>query len=774
MKHNKVLFNVKRSALISSNHLIIWVLVAACLSNCKNDGRQMFGTSTNSIEETPKQHLTDLKIDSLLVFPLLGKRFYYFNQGFVFSPFEKNKVWCTPENGEAFELDLGSGKTSLFSDKFNHPFFKNPMRSSGIYPDAMDSNVCWFLNFHRGIFRFDRSSNKGQFFNISNGEAVVTASFSKNYVWIGTTKGLWFYTRNSEKFRAVEYSPEVWVRGIRVISEDKIYINESFQYDPTSNCWETLPEESKRPDPGSTELHTILGLPNVGDPYISASSPTEFWSCNNFYWFSNLKNQPLVNSYQPPFSGHVQSLLADSDHLYVLYPDTFLLVNKAYLSTNRAGDPHLFSKLDRLKALDDSLKLYESDPWPERKAKMAYLNALFPNETDPYIKEHLSQVSQFFKLPLQADSLLILLNTPNMDKELRDRAFDQLLKDYVRNGHLRKALDLYLNVENKQPDIGSVERYKSSIATLKTSLHQLDSIDQMEQNEYEREWAKGKAMEWFCTKQGFFQSEVCYNYWLADSIYKRMLRLYPTSPLADNAELRRIDFTICHEGEDGSNHPEEIVVWKRFLKKYPETELKAEVLCNMAWALGREKKDLYQGLRWVSEAEKLRPDLFLKDKKNNLSWIKESFQKDLDWLELDFKVRVKNTHFHTGDPVILEFSVQNMGMEPKRLNGYQDKRYPNFSLEIAPLENDPSCIRPVTYLESKTSAFGDETTVGSWQIAPGNTYKEAWDITKTAHKFNNPVLGSFVFDRPGTYKLKAHWRIWLEPKETEWINLVVD
>jgi len=51
----------------------------------------------------------------------------------------------------------------------------------------------------------------------------------------------------------------------------------------------------------------------------------------------------------------------------------------------------------------------------------------------------------------------------------------------------------------------------------------------------------------------------------------------------------------------------------------------------------RGEKDLYQGLKWISEAEKLRPDLFLNDKGDQLIWIKESFQRDLDWLELEFK-----------------------------------------------------------------------------------------------------------------------------------------
>jgi len=93
------------------------------------------------------------------------------------------------------------------------------------------------------------------------------------------------------------------------------------------------------------------------------------------------------------------------------------------------------------------------------------------------------------------------------------------------------------------------------MATVKTSQYQLDSINRIEQPEYEREWAKGNAMEWFCENQGFFRGNVCYDFWLADSIYKRMIRLYPTSPLTDNAEWNRFNFTICHEGEDGSDHP---------------------------------------------------------------------------------------------------------------------------------------------------------------------------------------------------------------------------
>ncbi len=224
----------------------IWVAISAvflclvCSIGCQNID------TTKSIPipylGKPLVHYTDIKVDSFVAYPL-GENVYFHGQGYVFSPYERNKVWFTPENNaaynEAFEIDLITGQKLLFSEKFNHQFFKKSMRFDGILQDSIDKNVCWFLNFHEGVFRYDFAARTGQLLDMaSKRNAITTAAFSKNHVWIGTSSGLWGYDRHTGAFRAVDDSPEVWTRMIQIMPDGKLNIDGIYTYDPASNCWE--------------------------------------------------------------------------------------------------------------------------------------------------------------------------------------------------------------------------------------------------------------------------------------------------------------------------------------------------------------------------------------------------------------------------------------------------------------------------------------------------------------------------------------------------------
>lgn len=762
-------------------HLIrLQIALGLTLFACQNNGRQTGGAQPAISPDLPPVHWIDLKIDSMLAVPLRGK-YAYFEPGFMFSPFEKDRVWICPEDSEAFEIELKTGGKTRFADKFKHPFFEKPLRVNRVYPDAFDPEVCWFFDFSHGVFRFDRSRQAGAFFEIPEDQNFTSAAFSGNYAWIGTTKALWNYDRHSGKFRAVEYSPEMSIGSIKVLAQDKVGVlghptaDEPYTYDPTSGCWEKWVGGEKSRTETASGFSPIPGIPFVGSNYKTAMAPTEMWSCNDTYCFSCPHNQPKVYPFRPPLAAEVHSLLVDSDNLYLLYADTFLIVSKTYLSKSRAGDPLLFQKLARLKALDDSLQLFQPDPWPVRKAKLEYLEKQFPGETDPYISAHFHQVAQIFSLPQQEDSLRVLLSAPGTDTLVWNRAFAALYETFIHNGKLRPALALFRAFERKPSAMVLLKRFQKDLPIVQTALHQLDSIDQAQPSEDENLWAKGKTMEWFCSNYPGFSNEAsCYNYALADSIFRRLLHRFPQSSRADDADHALIIHGICNEGEDGSNHPEEVAAWKKFLQKYPDTEFKAGVLCAMAWALGRELPDLYQGRQWIAEAEKLRPDLFSQENQMNCLGIKAEFQERLDWMELQFRIRLKKDQVRAGAPVFLEFSVNNTSRERKTLKGFTDKRYPNFSLTITPSDGDQSCIRPVAYIESATSAYGKESAYGERTLEAGKTYVETWDITKTAHKVNAPFLGAFVFDRPGTYLIKAKWRFGLEEKEAEAVRLVVE
>ena len=122
---------------------------------------------------------------------------------FIFSPFEKNKVWVMYQVDESFELDLESGQQTSFSQKFGQDFFKKwYQKTANIIPDPQDTSVCWFFNNGGGVFRYDYASHQGQLFNIANGQrSILCLSFYAGQVFIGTSNGLWWYERSTGQCR---------------------------------------------------------------------------------------------------------------------------------------------------------------------------------------------------------------------------------------------------------------------------------------------------------------------------------------------------------------------------------------------------------------------------------------------------------------------------------------------------------------------------------------------------------------------------------------------
>jgi hypothetical protein len=746
-------------------------LVVGCQNNNKSLAQQS-DTATTAPAATPAYY-TDIKIDSILAIPL-GKPMYCYQQGFIFSPFDKHKVWVCPENEKAFELDLDNGRKISFSEKFGSPMFARPMRASEIYCDAFDPKVCWFLSFHEGVFRFNQAKGNGQFFDVRTPRnAVSTLCFSKDYVWIGTSGGLWCYDRYTGTCRAVDNSPETWISQIQVMPDGKVAVigdGVPYTYDPEARCWTKQADCSDASYAGEPNPLDNLYLPSLGGNYATATAPGETWFCNANYWFVRPNAGTEFQTFRPVLSVPVTSMLADSDNLYLLLHDNFLIVNKKYLYQHQAGDPHLYQKIEYLRRLADSLHLNVQESWSERKAKIAVLNTYFPGETDPYLLSEINRYADLFTLPDDEKNLLDLLSKPDADTVVWSKAYVYLMRHYVQAGALRQAAALENTCQKTHDNLRGFQETRPKMAAIEFTLRQLDSIDRSGPAEDERLWRYGIALQGFCVNQQFISSEVCYSYWLADSLFRQLSNLYPQSAWADDAAYQLIMNSQCNEGEDGSNHPEIVKAWKKFLRQYPDTDKRPEVLCDMTWALDRSPADLRQGLQWLAEAEQLRPDWFLKHHQG----IKLDFQRQLDAFELNFTLQLKKTSVRVGEPVEVVFSLQNTATAPKKLQGFVDARFPNFSLEVTPETTEGSCVMPVTYLESQTSAHPQaEKFYGKKIIKGRQAYLETWDITQTAHKINNPNIGRFVFDRPGVYILKAHSDFWYLEKTSEGVRLEV-
>lgn len=807
--------------------------------------------------DQPPVHFTNIPVDSLLVFPL-GDNLTFYGGICLFSPFEKNKIWFTPTNREGFELDLQTGQKTPFSKKFGSPFFQKPVSAGSIHLDVFDRNICWFLNLNKGVFRFDRTSGQGEFFEIgATDRSITTILFAPNYVWIGTSKGLWMYERGTGRCQAVDFSPQMWISHLSRGAGDKVLLRQGYAYDPATHCWDILKEYrgvpvdaiehleeaggfsliAKKGDPhlyvvnpmgqiiqtadmewsvtpggGSiqgvpfanfirnkrimfaeppffcSDMGDVLRIldsgtghikpfniktPTFGDNYLVANAPGEIWHCNSVYCTAFYKKDHSVRLFRSPVSGRLLSLQADSDNLYVVTPDTFTVINKRYLSE----DPTRLFRMEKLNRLSDSLHLQQTEDWPVRREKLAFLKKQFPGETDPFILSRFQYFAVNFFNGYDEKSLQALLLEADIDPAVIDLAYNNLIEMLVRRGDLREALKTGRTFKKNRPDYFTGQVNKSqNWALLETTVLRLDSLDAASLPEDKRLWAKGNVLSYFCGNSAYLTNEAsCYDYSFADSLYRKLVRQFPKSPLADDADYHLIVDGLCYEGEDGCCHPEEVVAWQTYLKKYPDTERWAEILCRMAWAQGREEAELREGLRLIAEAEQLRPEWFSEGAADGKLWIKRELQQMLDRYELDFSAQLKKGKIRRGEPVEIVFTLTNKAKAAKNLRFITDARYPNFSVEVIPEDAGVNCVRPLNFIESETFAYPSEKKAwGEKQVLPGKALRETWDLTKTANKYEGSRLGRFVFDQPGVYQIRAHCIVFAEERIAEMVRLVVE
>ncbi len=447
--------------------------------------------------------------------------------------------------------------------------------------------------------------------------------------------------------------------------------------------------------------------------------------------------------------------------MYLLGTDSFLIVNKQFIKTRCAADPALWTRWARLRHLTDSLKLNYPDPWQVRAEKMVWLQREFAGETDPFIQVCLQSFAMQVSISDET-GLHALLAQKNLPVSAVDAAFAQLIKQQLRQGKWEQAGKLVQEFQTLRPDspnISDPSFGSNDFNLLAQTLRRLDSLEQSALPEDERLWHKGLAVQLFCTKAFVFTNEAsCYDTGLADSMYRELVLRFPKSARADDADYRLIVNNLCYEGEDGSDHPEEVAAWKKFLKKYPDSKWRPFALGSMAWALDRSEKALREGLRLYAEAERLRPDLF--DENNpegRFASAKAEFQKQLDRLDLKFSVYLKKNKTKVGDPVELIFELKNTSAEMKKRYGVLDPNLPNFAVEVISEDFLAKCIKPAVFVESTTVRFPSGNNVyGNRDIPPGGVYRETWDITRLIGQYRNAIPGRYVIDQPGRYTVHAY------------------
>ncbi|HLP92699.1 MAG TPA: hypothetical protein VK168_01615 [Saprospiraceae bacterium] len=123
---------------------------------------------------------------------------------------------------------------------------------------------------------------------------------------------------------------------------------------------------------------------------------------------------------------------------------------------------------------------------------------------------------------------------------------------------------------------------------ISTTLHRLDSIDQLPHSADERLYATGKIWFDYC----FYKRWLRYSSYPSDymeqsfALYRTLLKEYPKSPWADNAAydmLHYVDYRQQDSSDDlpEGNLSEAYEAFSQFLQQYPDSDCSSKVMARM-------------------------------------------------------------------------------------------------------------------------------------------------------------------------------------------------
>lgn len=330
---------------------------------------------------------------------------------------------------------------------------------------------------------------------------------------------------------------------------------------------------------------------------------------------------------------------------------------------------------------------------------------------------------------------------------LTDEELKLVLPDFIRIAALSEDFasfisfdSIYISSFQQYEELGfrdNVDRYKSIIRKY-DSLHQanLDSdellyyIGNLFFSEFNIGWNEG---------------EVGYNKAIAFSYFDSLLKTYPSSEFADNAELSKLTYIegMSHEGGDNMYNLKAIDKYQNFLSKYPKTESKEWINAQIAYLYSTAEiyynknarlEAILNGLKQVELMEDSFPDY----RPERMAQIRKELNDQLTRFGWSLNISSDTTTYELGEPIILYYRLTNDTDSVKKI--WLKPKDPNFSTFVHQID--------FTYI---THSPGKAIEV---ILDPHETYTEVYDITSLAYYGRN--FGQYQFNTPSKYKMNAY------------------
>ena len=715
-----------------NNYLFVWfvlsmILVLGCAPN-----EQEMNSSTNL--DFPVKFTG--KVDSIRVYAadqdILSE--------FIFSPLTgKDKVWISGYD-TPIELDLHTGESAPLSTLY-HEQLSSPFQIESIWKDSLTNEVFITL-FHKGIVHFPCDGGPVTFYPVQGIQSVLN---TKNEIIAGTAKGLYAIDKMNKNTVKVPGCPmDVWVKDIRVLHNDTLLINNGsmqfayplkapgkmIQYQSNAGILYNNPFLKRLPrDPGGTNYR----LHDDGHLTFMYSEIRLFVQDTSKAVYE-IKTRP---------EGILMRIKSDRDYLYLLYKDAFVILHKK-MALRHGQLFNVEAYFQYRERLFKQLGLLSETPLDTFLVEYQALKSDTFYKTTPEFDQSLtsalgSYFTQYWEDDLMAE-IELTVSTSELDSIIEPYALVGLCMKYVRAGDLDKTDIFYQRLTERYPYFD----YYYSKSVLQCAMSIKPAIDSLKRlNLGKAEYLFKEAQLKKDLVECGWTGDSYYDYTIVANNYQEILSDYPRSEYVDNAAFYFL--SMMDYGDEGENYSkEQVEECKRFLKKYPDSELIPNVQMIMVSnyysyygeldSLVMMKEVALVLLQKIDTTEIRDPNLL-----SSIRDYKEYIAREIMSAVFDTEVLSPKTEFKAGEDIKVTLRLKNVSPVVRQIRLFAHG--PAWTTYIGPEDQ----------VKFTPTEITQDTTTRLVSLQPGEVLEQEMMVTKEARYWEDHRTGQFSLLRTGRY-----------------------
>lgn len=467
-----------------------------------------------------------------------------------------------------------------------------------------------------------------------------------------------------------------------------------------------------------------------------------------------------------------RNFTANHRYIFLTYENHWDIVNFSKLETAFRRS----TILDEYAIFEQAWRSIQNDPHEEFYSKYeAYFKLYnrYKGNKNPKIESAWEQVRKSVSYPLYAapDSILervaIDFEAGRFDPSVSCEIAQGLFRFWGSKGELLKSLRLLSASNYENCIVQEMESGEYIQQMLQNTQHSLDSISRLKTSPDEKLYATGKVWLNYCLYKRWFRYvqdpreglEQAFDY------YRTLLQKYPKSPWADNAAydtLYYIDYhatTTDDETPDG-NDKDAYRAFDQFLKDYPSSDCRADVLLRMAKVIIRgaggriyERVSIEQAEECLQTIAKEYPDFA----KNSADYQKSlgSLNARLWSARWVLGITLDQTTFRLEDTIRVTVKISNTSRNSQTLDTIFLRRWhERLSLTLHPIR-DKSCEDiwgEFPLIREKTPVEVQAVT-----LLPGSSYIETFVLGHSTMKKNYDASKfNLAIDTIYSYHMEYH------------------